>query len=582
MAIYHLTAKTGSRASGQSALAKVNYIQREGRYAREPDALVYTTSGNLPAFAEGRPAVYFEAADLYERANGRLFKEVECALPIELEPHERIELVEQLVPEILAGERLPYVLAIHQGKDHNPHVHVLVSERVNDGIARPASQWFRRWSATDPTQGGARKTDALKPKSWLETLRETWAELVNRALERAGFIERVDHRTLAAQGIARVPQIHLGPKVLRMEERGLATSRGDHGQRLLSRNHEIAERRAAVRELEAIIRAQLRGRDGATEADVQQAPPHETRGDAPRLESTLNPSTSSNVRSDVAPSLDATQRNGPAAAFDTVTPTRVLDAGTSAQAAVTDPRAEESTIAAAEPRASKRSTSPEPEQRERDRSDLIQAPRLNARPSTALDRTARAVAQQLRAMGCERFEIGVRDPRTGKLERRTWTKAEVIERLPWLKHRNARGDEIQVRPAPGASRTSLVLLRELDRRALRTLEREGLGPAAIIEAERERFEAWVRLPAPASERAREQIGRELVRVLATDARSASMGGFGQLAGFTSSRAPRREADGLRPFALLRGASGRLAPAGGVLLRETDRDLRERDESVPSR
>ncbi|MES8783431.1 DNA primase, partial [Cutibacterium acnes] len=82
MAIYHLTAKTGSRNGGQSAKAKADYIQREGRYSRDRDEVLHTQSGHLPEWAE-RPADYWDGADLYERANGRLFKEVEFALPVE-------------------------------------------------------------------------------------------------------------------------------------------------------------------------------------------------------------------------------------------------------------------------------------------------------------------------------------------------------------------------------------------------------------------------------------------------------------------------------------------------------------------
>ena len=218
---------------------------------------MYTTSGNLPGFAAGSASAYFEAADLYERANGRLFKEVEFALPVELEPDEQHELALRFAGELLAGEALPYTLAIHEGRGRNPHCHVLVSERVNDGIERPASQWFRRFNAAAPERGGARKSVALHPKEWLEGIREKWANLVNLALERAGFLERVDHRTLAAQGIARVLQIHLGPNVLRMEDRGIDIDRGDQLLRIVEWNREIARLGSTLREIDATIRAQI-------------------------------------------------------------------------------------------------------------------------------------------------------------------------------------------------------------------------------------------------------------------------------------------------------------------------------------
>ncbi|MCY5463665.1 relaxation protein, partial [Escherichia coli] len=55
MAIYHLTAKTGSRSGGQSARAKADYIQREGKYARDMDEVLHAESGHMPEFVE-RPA----------------------------------------------------------------------------------------------------------------------------------------------------------------------------------------------------------------------------------------------------------------------------------------------------------------------------------------------------------------------------------------------------------------------------------------------------------------------------------------------------------------------------------------------
>src|SRR5574340_808373 len=224
MAIYHLTAKTGSRNGGQSAKAKADYIQREGRHSRDRAEVLHTQSGHLPEWAE-RPADYWDAADLYERANGRLFKEVEFALPVELTLDQQRELVDEFARHLTEGERLPYTLAIHAGKGENPHCHLMISERKNDGIKRPADQWFKRHNAKQPERGGAQKSESLKPKGWLEQTREAWADHANRALERAGHDARIDHRTLEAQGIERLPGIHLGPNVVEMEGRGIRTER---------------------------------------------------------------------------------------------------------------------------------------------------------------------------------------------------------------------------------------------------------------------------------------------------------------------------------------------------------------------
>ena len=101
-------------------------------------------------------------------------------------------------------EQLPYTLAIHAGEGTNPHCHLLISERTNDGLERSPEQWFRRYNAAEPEQGGARKTTALHPQSVAgDETRAAWAEQTNQALAEAGSELRIDHRSYAAQGIER-------------------------------------------------------------------------------------------------------------------------------------------------------------------------------------------------------------------------------------------------------------------------------------------------------------------------------------------------------------------------------------------
>ena len=241
-AIYHLNARTGSRSKGQSARAAAAYIQREAEYSRDQaDELVYAASGHMPAWAEAEPTRYWDAADLHERANGRLFKRLEFALPTALTADEQRELAVGFAHHLTADEHLPYTLAIHAGEGTNPHCHLLISERANDGLERSPEQWFRRYNAAAPEQGGARKTEALKPKAWLEATREAWAEQANQALERAGHEIRIDHRSLEAQGIERLPSLHLGPTVQAMEARGIETERGAEARRRERVNAQLAE-----------------------------------------------------------------------------------------------------------------------------------------------------------------------------------------------------------------------------------------------------------------------------------------------------------------------------------------------------
>ena len=200
MAVYHLKASFGSRAGGQSAGAKADYIEREGRYEKDAEELEHKEHGNMPEWAQDDPGKYWEAADENERANGRLYSEVQFALPKELSEPQRREVAGRFAERLTGEEKLPYTLAIHRGgaNGENPHAHLMFSERGHDGIERSGEQWFRRYNAPAPEKGGARKSRAAKAGDWLEKTREAWAQTANRALEQAGRAERIDCRNLAA------------------------------------------------------------------------------------------------------------------------------------------------------------------------------------------------------------------------------------------------------------------------------------------------------------------------------------------------------------------------------------------------
>lgn len=245
MAIYHLSAKVGSRSTGQSAAAKFAYICREERYRetrRDADKreLVHAESGMMPAWAEKSPALYWKSADLYERANGRLFQQVEFALPRELDRAAQIELARRFAVELTNTKDglLPYTLAVHSGKGENPHAHLMVSERVHDGRDRSPETWFKRAATGDktPEQGGARKTAAFQGREWIDELRQRWALRANQALERAGHEARIDHRSHAERGIVQVPTIHEGPNVRQMHARGLPGERVELNKEIRAAN----------------------------------------------------------------------------------------------------------------------------------------------------------------------------------------------------------------------------------------------------------------------------------------------------------------------------------------------------------
>ena len=116
MAIYHLTAKVGSRRNGANARSKAAYITRQSEYAWRRD-LVHAESRNMPSWARQGHTDFWEAADKHEAANGKLYYELEFALPKELTKEQQLDLARSFLDSRaqvadVAGS-LPYTFAIH-------------------------------------------------------------------------------------------------------------------------------------------------------------------------------------------------------------------------------------------------------------------------------------------------------------------------------------------------------------------------------------------------------------------------------------------------------------------------------------
>lgn len=106
-------------------------------------------------------------------------------------------------------------------------------------------------------------------KDVLEGWRERWEDHANRALERAGRDERIDHRSFVDRGVDREPQPKLGPVAAKLERQGIATERGDELRAVEARNTERAElevrRDGLSRQIEAVREALVTLRERAEE-----------------------------------------------------------------------------------------------------------------------------------------------------------------------------------------------------------------------------------------------------------------------------------------------------------------------------
>jgi len=243
MATYHCTARIGGKGH---AAAHAEYLAREGKYSgcTRYEDLEAARHGNLPPWAEHNPAHFWQAADQFERKNGSTYREIEIALPRELNPEQRRALVDAFIQQEI-GDRHAYTYAIHNPKaalekGEQPHAHIMYSERLRDGIDRDPAHYFKRYNAKQPERGGCQKYSGGKTQeemvNELKALRERWADLQNAHLALHGHESTVDHRSLKEQGIEREPEKHLGgPGVRKLNSDGVTA---------------ILERRAAEGEQE--------------------------------------------------------------------------------------------------------------------------------------------------------------------------------------------------------------------------------------------------------------------------------------------------------------------------------------------
>ena len=212
------------------------------------------------------------------------------ALPVELDERQRRDLARSFAEKLTGPERLPYTLAIHRGEaknpgdKNNPHAHLMISERGLDGHARSAETWFKRANKRNPERGGALKSRELMNPDWIAQTRQVWEQEANRALERAGRSERINHRSLAEQFteaarsgdleraavLSREPSVHRGPQKRQADStvkqrvgevdrinRGLERERREIDERIGQAEQEIAGERGRLKETYERIRTAI-------------------------------------------------------------------------------------------------------------------------------------------------------------------------------------------------------------------------------------------------------------------------------------------------------------------------------------
>lgn len=261
MALYHLSVKTISRRTGRSATGASAYRagvditdERTGLVHdyRRRGGVVHQelfTPAEAPAWAQDRSALWNAAEHTERRQDATVAREIEISLPHELNPAQRLALAQAFSQALSERHRVAVDLAIHaphRGDPRNHHAHLLLSTRRLEAIG--FTKKTREWDNRQPAQG-------LTGQHVIEHWRQAWEHQANQALERAGYEARIDRRTLAAQGLERVPQIHHGPKVMALEQQGIRTDRGDQSRAIDHSNLQLSRLETERQRLELQLNA---------------------------------------------------------------------------------------------------------------------------------------------------------------------------------------------------------------------------------------------------------------------------------------------------------------------------------------
>lgn len=218
MAIYFLNLKSFSRSDGSSAPGAAAYRagerirdERTGRihdHTSRQDVLhkeIVLPSGfadSEMSWARDRSVLWNAAEAAEGRKDSRVAREYLVALPVELDHRQRIAVVREFAQELVERYRFALDVSVHgprefPGSDpRNFHAHLLATTR-EVGIDGLAAKTMAEMHDV------RRRRMGLRPSlEDLLAVRERWASLANAALEQAHIDARIDHRSLAARGLA--------------------------------------------------------------------------------------------------------------------------------------------------------------------------------------------------------------------------------------------------------------------------------------------------------------------------------------------------------------------------------------------
>ena len=206
-----------TRANGGSALDKIMYDIRKGKYQNYDNKEDPWFITNFPGTPEALAELIEKSEDLYNKrkAKAKLLTTLRVALPRNCKEEEYKEMAKKIFNKVVVDNNFYGICSYHTMKKDNPHLHITISTRCISPIDPLRLQKLKssKFDYFEEKKAKAKNpnyiTSSEQARVDIRDIINSYAELENQ----------VDIETYAERGIDKISMLHEGYRGKKQEER---------------------------------------------------------------------------------------------------------------------------------------------------------------------------------------------------------------------------------------------------------------------------------------------------------------------------------------------------------------------------
>lgn len=181
----------------------------------------------------------------------QLCREINVALPIELNNSDQKMLIEDFVKDNFVSEGMIADVAIHRDDENNPHAHIMLAMREVDSEGNILNKSYRIPKLDDNgnqiyNEKGHKVTVSIKSNDWnrrsfVSEIRSDWANKVNHLFKERNIDQQITEKSHAELGKKELPSIHEGFYSKKLESKGIVSELKRKNLEIQSYNDVLSE-----------------------------------------------------------------------------------------------------------------------------------------------------------------------------------------------------------------------------------------------------------------------------------------------------------------------------------------------------